>query len=72
MDESYAPIVNDYMEVQTIYETHPVSITATVFDTQQELLWVGTSEVSVRLFWHFWLDDNICLSTLTYTLNKQI
>lgn len=43
MDENYS--MNDYIEVQQIYEQNPFPITAATFDTQQELLWAGTSEV---------------------------
>lgn len=45
--ENYS--INDYIEVQTLYEpTFEFSITASCFDSNQELLWTGNNEVSRR------------------------
>jgi hypothetical protein len=38
--------VNDYMEVQSIYDPHyECPITTSIFDNYQELLWTGNSDV---------------------------
>jgi len=43
--------VNDYIEVQSIYDPHyECPITTSIFDNYQELLWTGNSDVRSNLF----------------------
>ena len=45
LNENYS--LNDYIEVQTIYEPHSeYAVTCASFDPQQELFWTGNVEVS--------------------------
>ena len=44
LNENYS--LNDYIEVQTIYEPHiDYSVTSSTFDPRQELFWTGNNEV---------------------------
>lgn len=52
--------MNDYIEIQSIYEPNPVPINVSSFDSQQELLWTGNTEVNIflkRIF--FWKNFRI-------------
>ena len=46
--------VNDYMEVQSIYDPHyECPITTSIFDNYQELLWTGNSDVRYFIYYFF-------------------
>jgi hypothetical protein len=59
---SYA--VNDYIEVQSIYDPHyECPITTSIFDNYQELLWTGNSDVRFHvwsLYFYLKLNFSTC------------
>ena len=40
--------INDYIELQAIYDPFSYPVSATSFDSQQELLWIGNNEVTSK------------------------
>jgi hypothetical protein len=50
LNENYS--INDYIEIQTIYEPHfEYSVTCATFDPRQELFWSGNNQVDSILFY---------------------